>query len=297
MNPGQDSLDVRNQLGIDFTAGMPTRPAPNSEGEPTKRPLTTDAMKKWLHLLLDAKGICLSGRRLTSHNSECTILSWLAKCGDEWADRMALGEHVSFMKSAIVCSRDAMTRPIRVLESLLLDVRLGRFAPDETRSGRFKSGPTSSDADTLEETSWSLVEGGLDLFSLPRELSSSAPVDVIDVDAVEPCKVKHEEPKQHESSNSDSDAPTTSSSEDEDRVQYTGASRPMSWPTMPASLKLIQHTKYKTLHLMERQNMKIMLCGRTAVQGRYADASEARFDTPCCHNCWKHKGEYEQLKN
>ena len=291
---GQAWLDVRKQLDIDFSAGMPTMPAPNSVGEPTRRPLTTDEMKKWLHLLLSARGICLNDRRLTSHSCKCTVLSWLAKRGDDWADRMALGGHVSFMKSAIVYSRDAMARPIRVLESLLLDVRTGRFAPDETRSGRFKMRPTSADADTLDGQGWGSADSGLDLFSLPREPSASALVDVIDVDALEPCEVKTEEPEQQEDSSSDSDALTTSSSEDEVGAQCTGAARPMRLPTVPATLKLVQHTKYKTLHLMERQNMRIMLCGRTAVQGRYAEASEARFDTPCCHTCWKHKGEYEQ---
>ena len=252
-------LDVRNQLGIDFTASMPTMPAPNSEGEPTKRPLNTDKMKKWLFLLLDSKGTSLSGRRLTSHSCQCTVLSWLAKRGADWAGCMTLGGHVSFMRFAIVYSRNAIARPIRALESLLLDVRLGRFAPGETRSGRFKSGPISADADILEETSWSLVDGGLDPFSLPREPSSSAPVDVIDVDAIELCEVKHEEPEQHESSRSDSDAHITSSSEDEDGAQYKGASRPMRVPRVPASIRLTQHTKYKTLHLMERQNMNVTL--------------------------------------
>ena len=287
-------LDVRNQLGIDFNGGMPTMPAPNSEGVPTRRPLSTDEMKRWLHLMLAAKGIGLIGRRLTSHSCKCTILSWLAKRGDDWADRMALGGHVSFMKSAIVYSRDAMARPIRVLESLLLDVRLGRFAPDETRSGRFKTGTTGVDAEIPGDHSMGFGDSGLDLFSLPREPSLKAPVEVIDIDADEPCEIKSERLEQHDSSSSDTDALTTSSSEDEAGAQCTGASRPMRLPTVPAALKLIQHTKYKTLHLMEKQNVKIMLCGRTAVQGRYEDAAEARFDTPCCHNCWKHKSDYEQ---
>ena len=227
-------------------------PAPNSDGAPTRRPLSTDEMKRWLHLVLAAKGMCLIGRRLTSHSCKCTILSWLAKRGDEWADRMALGGHVSFMKSAIVYSRDAMARPIRVLESLLLDVRLGRFAPDETRSGRFKPGTTSAGADNSGDQGMGFGDSGLDLFSLPREPSLETPVGVIDVDADEPCEIKSERLEQNDSSSSDTDALTTSSSEDEAGAQCTGASRPMRLPTVPAALKLIQHTKYKTLHLMEK---------------------------------------------
>ena len=92
----------------------------------------------------------------------------------------------------------------------------------------------------------------------------------------------------------ESEALTTSSSEDEAGANHTGAARAMKLPTVPDSLKLVQHVKYKTLHLMEAQNFRIMLCGRTAVEGRYETATSARFDTPCCHTCWKHKSEYER---
>ena len=118
----------------------------------------------------------------------------------------------------------------------------------------------------------------------------SVPPEVVDLEADCNSEVKLED---QESSNSDSDAPTTSSSEDEEGAQCTGAARPMRLPTIPDTLKLLQHVKYKTLHLMEKQNFRIMLCGRTATEGRYEGASVARFDTPCCHWCWKHKKDYE----
>ena len=79
------------KLGIDFKLGLPTLPAPNSDGLPTKRPLSTDEMKQWLQMVFTSRGINLDGRRLTSHSCKCTLLSWLAKHGDDWADRMALG--------------------------------------------------------------------------------------------------------------------------------------------------------------------------------------------------------------
>ena len=283
-------LDIRQQLGINLSSGLPTLPAPNSEGAATKRPLGTDEMKQWLHMVLAAKGICLDGRRLTSHSCKCTVLSWLAKRGDDWADRMALGGHVSFMKSAIVYSRDAMARPLRLLESLLLDIRVGRFAPDETRSGRFKDISSDVAAHCMQSNEVSFQDGAGDLFSHHVEPSLSVPPEVVDLEADCNSEVKLED---QESSNSDSDAPTTSSSEDEEGAQYTGAARSMRLPTIPDTLKLIQHVKYKTLHLMEKQNFRIMLCGRTATEGRYEGASVARFDTPCCHWCWKHKKDYE----
>ena len=283
-------LDVRLKLGIDFTLGLPTLPAPNSDGLPTKRPLSTDEMKQWLRLILSSKGVSLDGRRLTSHSCKCTLLSWLAKHGDEWADRMALGGHVSFMKSAIVYSRDAMARPIRVLEKLLLDVRLGRFCPDESRSGRFKDVSTGHADIGSDFADVGFGDNSLDLVGPVQPNKLDDDIIVIDSDEAETNDVKHETAG---GSSSDSDVLTTSSSEDEAGARCSGASRVMRLPTVPDSLKLIQHTKYKTLHLMEKQNEKIMLCGRAIVQGRYDVASEARFDTPCCHQCWKHKPEYD----
>ena len=283
-------LDVRLELGIDFKLGLPTLPAPNSDGLPTKRPLSTDEMKQWLRLVLTSKGMNLDGRRLTSHSCKCTLLSWLAKHGDDWADRMALGGHVSFMKSAIVYSRDAMARPIRVLEKLLLDVRLGRFCPDESRSGRFKDVSTGDAATGSDFADLGFGDNSLDLFGLPQPTKFDDDVIVIDNEEIETNDVKHETPGD---SSSDSDVLTTSSSEDEAGARCSGASRVMRLPTVPDSLKLTQHTKYKTLHLMEKQDQKIMLCGRAIVQGRYDAASEARFDTPCCHQCWKRKPEYD----
>ena len=48
-----------------------------------------------------------------------------------------LGGHTSAVRSALVYARDGLGRPLRMLEKLLLEVRLGRFLPDATRSGRF----------------------------------------------------------------------------------------------------------------------------------------------------------------
>ena len=288
-------VKVRELLQIDFNDGLPTLPAPDSASRPTKRPLSTEEMKGWLHLILAQRGHDLTGRRLTSHSCKCTVLSWLSKHGDDWADRMALGGHVSFMKSAIVYSRDAMARPIRILEALLGEVRRGEFCPDETRSGRFKAVRTPATSESTGhankdsfEHDWTLLGQSENSSQTSQGGNGFAVVDLVESEAEQ---VKQET---GDSSGSSSDAMTTSSSEDEVGAALTGAARPMKLPTIPDELKLVQHTKYKTLHLMEQQNSRVMLCGRMVVDGRYALASLARFDTPCCHTCWKHKHEYER---
>ena len=223
------------------------------------------------------------------------MLSWLSKHGDDWADRMALGGHVSFMKSAIVYSRDAMARPVRVLESMLSEVRAGLFCPDETRSGRFKSVHEFSTVSSAGKSSDDSLDKDWSLVSFPEQLHEKGqPValkSVVDLIEIDPEEVKREASG---SSDTESDAMTTSSSEDGVGAEMTGAARRLKLPTVPDELKLMQHTKYKTLHLMEKQNFRVMLCGRTVVDGRYAPADVARFDTPCCHQCWKRKPEYER---
>ena len=301
-------VNVRNLLGINFSAGHPTLPAPDSEGSPTRRPLGTDEMKRWVSLVLESKGHSLVDRRLTSHSCKCTVLSWLAKHGNEWTDRMALGGHVSFMKSTVIYSRDAMARPLRVLEALLSEIRMKHFLPDETRSGRFRRTSQhefgdlrNSELDPSGEINpheWTVVRPSLSDGSHPTTscrptMEQLAPVTAC-ADVVEIASSDDGEIKCEQSDTSDgSDALTTSSSEDEAGASYTGAARPMRLPTVPDSLKLVQHVKYKTLHWMEAQNFRIMLCGRTAIEGRYETATAARLDTPCCHTCWRHKSEYE----
>ena len=91
-----------SEICFSFGAGHPTLPAPDSEGSPTRRPLSTDEMKRWVRMVLESKGHIIGDRGLTSHSCKCTVLTWLAKHGDDWTDRMALGGHVSFMKSTVI---------------------------------------------------------------------------------------------------------------------------------------------------------------------------------------------------
>ena len=85
---------------------------------------------------------------------------------------------------------------------------------------------------------------------------------------------------------------TTSSSEDEEAAEFSIAKRAARLPRIPASLKLIQRKKYRTLRLMEKQNVKVVLCGRLSSEDKYEDATSASFDTLCCHTCWRRKKEH-----
>ena len=307
---------VRAELGISFEAGHPTMPAPLEDGGISMRPLSSEEMKQWTSILLHSVQIETDGRRLTSHSCKCTLLSWCSKRGLPWEDRLVLGGHTSAVRSALVYARDGLGRPLRMLEKLLLEVRLGRFLPDATRSGRFP-GPFATAPD--------FDDGAHSEFSYAPSLGFGDPVDDTAnstfhdgwLKPVEPCDKSSEGPHAALeckveasgsvweladssevidldtcSEDSGCSVATTSSSSDEEAAELSSARRPVHPPKVPNQLKLLQHRKLKTLHLMELQNQRIMLCGRVAEPSRYESVQETRFDTPCCHTCWRKMPEY-----
>eukprot|EP00971_Amphidinium_carterae_P264330 5243508-Amphidinium_carterae.1 len=74
-----------------------------------------------------------------THSCKATLLSWAAKFGLPMDQRALLGGHVGgHQVSTLVYSRDELASPLRSLELVLTNVRLGTFDPDSTRSGRWK---------------------------------------------------------------------------------------------------------------------------------------------------------------
>ena len=95
------------RASMDLELGrLPLLPAPNTSGVPTKRPLSSEEMKLWTRHILTRFGCDLSGRRITSHSCKSTLLSYAAKHGVGWDDRLVLGGHIGHLKSAITYSRE-----------------------------------------------------------------------------------------------------------------------------------------------------------------------------------------------
>ena len=129
-------LSCRASMNLEL-GRLPLLLAPNTSGAPTKRPLSSEEMKLWTRHILTRFGCDLSGRMITSHSCKSTLLSYAAKHGVGWDDRLVLGGYIGHLKSAITYSRDALAKPLSVLNDMLADIRRGYFRPDETRSGRF----------------------------------------------------------------------------------------------------------------------------------------------------------------
>ena len=112
-------------------------PAPDSMLEPTRRPLSTQEAKLWMHELLG--NLVSKASKITSHSCKCTCLFFLAKRGASFEDRLVLGYHANSMKMTLVYSRDSAARPLALLAHVLNKIKQGTFDPDCTRSGRLKA--------------------------------------------------------------------------------------------------------------------------------------------------------------
>ena len=192
------------------------------------------------------------------------MLSYLAKYGADLAVREILGGHVSHLQSVIRYSRDALAEPLRVLCRMLLDIRVGTFVPDATRSGYFQ-----------EVT--------------PEFLAPVAP-DTVEISDEEAVKVELPEPVISQEQQPELELDTDSSS-DEDGVSSAKCGRAVTVPKAPPGFKLYQHTKSRMLHLMDQDHNKVFQCGRMAgPKHEVSQTSRLRWDTPCCGKCWRAAG-------
>ena len=76
---------------------------------------------------------------LTSHSCKETVLAWMAKFGADKPTLDFLGRHVGTITSSDIYARGMQFRPLSKLAMVLNAIRTGTFAPDETRSGQFRS--------------------------------------------------------------------------------------------------------------------------------------------------------------
>ena len=250
-------LLVRECIGAPLKDGFSVMPAPGSDGCASLRPLGTAEVGRWVNMLLNRAGLAAVDRKITSHSAKATLLSYLAKYGAELGVREILGAHVSHLKSVIRYSRDALGGPLRVLDTMLKAVRDRMFCPDTTRSGYFVS-------------DWN-------------------PADVPQVIMLSDDENVKEEPLERDVIEEE---PDTGSSSDESAVENAHCSRHVVVPRAPDGFKLFQHSKSRTLHLMDADHHKVFQCGRMAGdKHEVPQASQLRWDTPCCGRCWKAAGQ------
>ena len=256
---------ARLELGIENLSEYPLMPAPDELGHPTIRPLSSNEACGWLTLLLRQKVDVLGVSEplhYTSHSFKATTLSYLAKYGCSFEDRLALGYHVDQLRMALRYSRDGASRPLRVLETCLADIRSGRFLPDETRSGRFvgalemthidKSGSRHVESEVKQET----------VLPVAGVFSAGEVVEVF---------------SDHATTCSDS------SSGDDAVVLPKNPHRSL---VVPSGATVWKHTKLKTVHLAQEGYFRVLACGRK-ITGKYQQGGvDVRFDIIKCKQCF-----------
>ena len=240
----------------------PLMPAPDEAGLATVRPLTTTEAGKWLGLLLKQKGDAIGVSvqvSYTSHSFKATTLSYLAKFGCSFEDRLALGYHVDQLRMALRYSRDGASRPLRVLDSCLSYIRAGRFNPDVTRSGRFvdvdaePSEPETEGFEVVKNETFPNIEGCFDTG------------DVIDL-------------------GSDHGTTCSESSSGDDAVVMPRV--PVRTFLVPDGMEVWKHLKLKTVHLAPEGYTRVLSCGRKITDKYCKGGVDHRFDVIKCKQCF-----------
>lgn len=150
---------------------------------------------------------------------------------------------------------------------VLKDIRISRFRPDCTRSGRFDEGVNA--VDSLPAKSMSVGDRVI-------EDGSKGRGEVVDL--VSEKEEGHGTSAEEASSSSDA-----SSSEEFQEEQRRG--RVFLPPVPPDGLIFWQHAKLKTLHLAPPDHTRAFLCNRMIGQFHTKTGMSIRYDTPVCRVC------------
>ena len=255
--------EVRDHFNLPLEY-QPLMPAPDEQQRPTIRPLSSEEAGRWLRYLLQPTGAEAAMGRISSHSMKATCLSYLAKRGINLLDRRILGHHVSGERVPLGYSRDAASRPLRVLEKVLQEIRNGIFSPDNSRSGRIKK----------------------------RKLEEPSSCDVVVTSADTGSKPTEDSKDEDLSSGGDSGAEshvTTDSSSDtevETTVKPKNLQRTIN---APRGTELWLHAKLRTRHLTFEGYTKTFVCGRLVGAFHERSGPVSEFDAPICRQCFNSK--------
>ena len=263
----------RHSAGVMLPPFHTIMPAPDSDGCPTQRPLTSNEASQWLRKLLTGDKRVDGSRKISVHSCKVTCLSFCAKYGIDPMARLQLGYHAgggTGLKMVHTYSRDASSEPLAKLVKVLEDIRVGRFLPDSTRSGRFVyQGMATTDGSVKPMPSGR------------EELSAVESVDLV--------SEKSESESDQEVGTSSSDSSSQEEFQEEQKklkVYYP--------PEPPVGYVFWQHSRLKTLHLAPPDFKRVFMCNRMVGPFHTKSNMSIRYDTPVCRLCvgaTKPKGE------
>ena len=281
---GEQWMHVRRLLKIDDLDVYPLMPAPDSNLEATPRPVSTSEAKRWMQYLLGSD-LVKAGMTLTSHSCKCTCLSFLAKRGASYEDRLVLGYHANKLRVAMTYSRDSAARPLALLCQVLHEIRTGQFEPDCARSGRLKSGAKPLTGEFQDSCAGQDIDRQ-ETVDLVSDGHSSDFELVGEQNAV----VKKEQSESMADGQELSGHATTDSSD-------SSGGEISAWAPVvghyvvdiPADKSLWANKNTKMFHLSHSEHVRVLLCGRRVTASFVRHEDPIRFDAAKCRQCFRLK--------
>jgi hypothetical protein len=237
-------IDARTQCNLPEPAkGIPLMPTIRCDGTFGNVPLSTSLASKWIRDLLILDGHDkFAVSRVSSHSLKATCLSWCSKAGVSREHRQVLGYHVvPGTQSVLHYSRDEQAEPLRQLSAVLLNIRLGKFDPDSSRSGY-----------------WKIVHDG---YVGPTAKHKNQRPDKSD----NPC---HDDHGLSSSSSSSSGATRSEDLSDEEHAVNLNkdldnpAKKKRTAAGVDHSYGFALHSRWRTLHVCRADNTDKLACGR-----------------------------------
>lgn len=246
---------VAEAVSLDFaTFGRgAVLPSPNRDGKWSQRSVTSDEASRWLVELLKPHSVDVED--VSSHSLKATTLSWLAKAGSDPHHRTILGHHSTGKGSLEVYSRDMLSAPLRTLEEMLRQIRIGALHPDLTRSGHIQQASKPDCKDAPDE---------------------AAP--------------ERSEEVSEDSSSSSSSSTTSSSDEDENEEEQwlsLGGADPNVRHSAWGDFNMYQHEASKIVHVEADSETCTFKCGMKATAEHKLIMSTAFLDIRKCKRCVK----------
>ena len=246
--------------------------APSHDGGLCRRSCSTEEIGTFLNKVLKTNPeTCV-----TSHSLKHTTLSWCAAYGMDEPARTLLGHHeLQGAKAMTVYSRDLLTRPLQLFCSMLANIRLDHFRPDESRTSRMVDLLRLSTAGQATAERPNVVAADskvtLDAGRLEEELEPTSPLGTEAAPAS--CQVQEQEESSDIASTSSS-----SGSSDEDEV-----AQPACWIPGPVWRNIRSHVVHRCSSF-KKQTM----CGRLIDDAHFEYMEEGCSTINArCSRCFK----------
>ena len=280
---------ILEQVQFDVSAkpvGAVCRPPTN--GTLGTRHLSSEEIGDFLNHMLGLHGENV----VTSHCMKATTLTWCAKYGLDEPARTLLGHHELQSQSLACYSRDMLSRPLALYESMLLNIRTGQFLPDETRSGRFlqrKSDAASviSDEPNRARVKTETFASGIGFEAQRQAEDIGGVVDLVSddhpSDDERPGEAVVECEAQSQSSSDDTSSSSSSSLACEEPLQQKYG---LGSETRDCDEPVYQHKKSRVLHRPNKVS-GLLACGRRIGSGYNFLEHGASFKWARCSLCFK----------